>query len=500
MQSLCGPPPVRKVLCLVGMLRQQMELPRNPLTLDGKTIAEHFAEGSRRADGAPGIDLTVDTDHLGDANLPAGAGTSIPNLQSALGSLVIGQSETRKVPRIGLLFADSFAPKDGVLGIMFDEGFTPGTPGEPSEEDSIPREGCAVFLDAVAELRKAAGQPTIADEALFTAIHELGHVFNLWHVRDPLSFMAQSSTAGVYGSAAHRFLGTPSTNPVPVGSYLTQREFLSRCDDLLYVRPTESPFGIRGTYGPPHDDPPQNITSGAPPVRVELTMARREFWNFEPVELDVRVELRQGRDEPFRMPDVIDPGYEAFTLFIDDPDGTRRRYRPEKRFCAPPGELVIAAGQPFDRDLSIFGQAGSYTFAAPGSHWLSVRLRVPGYADLWSDPIEVHVRGASPGSRQFTELRDLLTVRRFARFAFYRSHPLRPDDERRVAEACRRRRAPGASAALLYALGRSLTSRTGRRRGPASRQRGLEYLRRAQDSAGLGRRARQITRAVLEGG
>lgn len=72
----------------------------------------------------------------------------------------------------GLLVLPRYV-RPGVLGIMFDGAIGP------------PRQGAAIFTDAIARSEaEYASEKLDADLRLFTAIHELGHVFNLLHSFD----------------------------------------------------------------------------------------------------------------------------------------------------------------------------------------------------------------------------------------------------------------------------------------------------------------------------
>jgi hypothetical protein len=61
------------------------------------------------------------------------------------------------------------------LGIMFDTDHGEG------DLNAIPREGCAVFIDAHRAVYGGEGEATVEREILMTLIHEIGHTFNLLH-------------------------------------------------------------------------------------------------------------------------------------------------------------------------------------------------------------------------------------------------------------------------------------------------------------------------------
>lgn len=88
---------------------------------------------------------------------------------------------------IALLFCRrwSSSPSLRLYGLMFDYNGQDPDLGSLSSSNGIAREGCSVFLDAF--------DSSAFREMMFTAIHELGHVFNLFHDLNDNSFMAKDN-------------------------------------------------------------------------------------------------------------------------------------------------------------------------------------------------------------------------------------------------------------------------------------------------------------------
>jgi hypothetical protein len=286
------------------------------------------------------------------------------------------------VGRIGVLFADYYKPFPAALGVMFDRGFDPGDdPSSARAFRQLPREGCAIFLGAIRDFRTASASQAEA-EAFFTTIHELGHVFNLQHVNHPQNFMSQSVAVGPYNPSAYRFLAG-------------HEEMLASCSHSPHVWPGGKPFADTGPFA--HHSVPSSRRRAPPAFGLELSleMAQREFWDFEPVELDVELRVAGGVSRSFRVPDAIDPGYEIFTLWIEEPSGERRRYRSPRRYCSSTKTRRISPAKPFRRDISIFGEAGGYTFRRTGIHRIWAEFQPRPEETLRSNTLEVLVRPAS---------------------------------------------------------------------------------------------------------
>lgn len=372
--------------------------------------------------------------------------TSVGNLNYALDNLIVEQPPAH--PRIGLLYADRFAPKTSVLGIMFDVDVVRDTP---------PREGCAVFLDAVRECRN--GDEAQFAETLFTTVHELGHVFNLWHENSPRNFLATSPRKGEppFSTSAHQFLSK-------------HEEYLARVVENE-VRPTGSRFGKRLAGYPVEtvdsEDLPQNIAGETNStssetglqqehVAIDISVTSDVFWYFEPVELELTVTAK-GRIAI--VPDTLDPGYPTFEIWIEDPIGERRRYRPLCFYCRPSETFTVEPTKPFRRDISIFGESGGFTFRVPGIHKIWVRWNSGSGGVIESNPVEVELRRAAPDSDVYRALSAFLTDPKIARLAFHRDGNFRAKQIKRVMDRCAALAREGAVGGVSYSLGRMLAQR-----------------------------------------
>lgn len=402
------------------------------------------------------------------------------DLHMALASLT-GNRPPPPAKRIAVLFADYYRPFPPAFGVMFDRGFeTPDDPSSASQYRVLPREGCAVFLGAIADQRNS--PRARQDEALFTTIHELGHVFNLQHVNMPPNFLAQSGA-----------------QPYPVEAYnfINQHQvMLSNCSRSRFICPGGSPFDQTGTFA--------NLNtierrSSPPPqfgLELEISMARREFWAFEPVELDLELRVAPGVSRSFRVPDAIDPGYETFSIWIEEPSGERRRYRSPRRYCGVNRSRRISTGRPFRRDVSIFGESGGYTFRSAGVHRLWASFAISPKRSIRSNDLEVNVLPAD-GSEGYERAQEVLTGRKRASILYHRLIRKTPRRDLALLKsyAEEARDAPS-SPSIKYALGRAMIEHS-ERSGKDAPGIASELLKEARDSPALGRRQREISDQLL---
>jgi hypothetical protein len=456
---------VKRITCLVGRMRATQHPPAIPIrlaTIDPETFLN---TASAALTGQPALDLRLDYSRLDQ--IPLAPRSDLVSLHLALKLLTQNASVPGPVDRIGVLLSDRFDPRPTVLGMMFDIGFNSGV-SDPTF-NAVPREGCAIFLDAIRALR--GDGPAYDQEVGFTTVHEIGHVFNLWHILSKPNFMAQSPSGAVFQVGAFVFDAI-------------QARFLAQVEQTNVVAPGGSSWGVRGTLGPPGDNP-FNATPTVSGLRLHISASQEEFWYFEPVELNVRL----SAPEPTDVPDVIDPGYEQFDIWIERPDGSRRRYKAPALFCANSASNRVTPRKPFERDISIWGESGGYTFRDAGVHRVFCTLRLGG-AVIQSNVVELLVKAAMPRSTRYQRLADTLTQQSNARLLFYKSTRRPSAPAAALTQAARDLRQTPAAAQVRYSVGRALaiasetTPRASRAR---YQQAGSRALKTALDSGHLSR-------------
>jgi hypothetical protein len=349
-------------------------------------------------------------------------------------------NSTGPVSKVGLIFAAQFKGHPELLGLMFDLGFS----GPSQGFDAVPREGCAVFINAVRNLRP---NDLFQEELIYTAIHELGHVFNLGHLHDPRGFMLPSQVDGSHLNIRD-FAGS-------------QKSLLALGDHAPEIEPGGKPYGKIGTLTGGGDYTVMtNIAEGTAPFGLELhiDVAQHEFWCFEPIELDVEVRIARGLQRSYAIPNAVDPGFEAFHILIEEPGGERRHYRPTTRFCSAAAPLAITAQSPFRRDIPLFGEGGGYTFRSAGIHRITTTLRLLDGALLRSNAVEINVLGHSRDDL-YVALRDSLTAPGVPEVLFHRSRRARLSVLNGMEVFATKHSWTAAAPLIRYAVARSLLTK-----------------------------------------
>ncbi|WP_395753801.1 hypothetical protein [Prosthecobacter sp.] len=399
-------------------------------------------------------------------------------LQRALG-LLTNNASAGAVTSIGVILTDVFHGHPKTFGIMFDPG--PGFFGLP-DVDGIPREGCAIFLESIRRAREGQatqpGEPlgdAVEAESFFTTMHEMGHVFNLWHAEDTRNFMRSSAADVVAPRSDEGFIASHC-------DFL--KLFPESAPESIYVRPGGSRFAERGPLQPTDADLDNADEGGRvrwPKIALHIELTSAEFFAFEPVELEVTARPARGVRGAVRVPDSVDPGYAGVRIFIEEPDGQRRLLRSPRRYCRTRSELTVSHEKPFHRDISLFGDADGFVFRRPGVHRVWMEIAQRGGRALVSNVVECRVLSFWDDRRRYERLAPLLSARNVAGFLYRRSGDFRSAAARRLVEAAEvlRRSEPKISREIHYALGRARHSLAHRRNLPRLEERAVYHFDRA---------------------
>ena len=477
------------ITCMVGHLGDGLTLPSLPLTLSGLDVPAYFSKGSQGD-----IILAMDTRRLnGPALSPDVLRTDSYGLHEALNALTKNQTISGRVNTIGVIYAGYYGPRESAFGVMFDRGFT--TSDDPNNDPdflAIPREGCAIFLNAIKDAYPNSPQE-YQTEALFTTIHELGHVFNLQHKQTPPSFLSTSPSEEPFTQEAHHF-------------DQEHISLLAQCSTSDHIWPGGSKFEDLGDLASASDPSLRENLPLKFGLELTLHMEQREFWQFQPVELDVGLHVVEGVEGQFQVPDAVDPGYSQFVIWIEEPSGERRRYRSPRIYCAPRQELHISPGNPFDRDISIFAEAGGYTFRRVGVHRLWATFTIPNQGVLKSNVVEINVLPASPQDGTYVKMRSILRNPQNSRFLYHRFKDPDPRVVTQLSEFCKDFPKTTTGVIVRYALGSSLAKTYTKGRGgenvqekqKSNRQIGLKHLKVAMEQQALGAHRRSKVKRIIE--
>jgi len=435
-------------------------------------------------------DIQLQFDYSGLAVPFPSNGNLVPayHLHLATRSLTKNPTSPSLVDHIALLFCGTYAGAPSALGVMFDRGFV--TYDDPNVGPSaVPREGCAVFLDAILQFLISNGVDPHSEyqaKAIFAVIHELGHVFNLQHESSTPSFLIDSPQPGPQPQAYWQFTGQ-------------QQWFLSKCSSSRGIHPGGRPFGDLGDLAPLSSGSAFLDSKGRnPDLEIEIMTSQNEFFRCEPIELQFEVRLRKdSRSDEAKVINEFDPGYASFAIWIKDPAGDIRKYRSTKHFCEGTSSVKIGKHDSFQRDVSIFGQSGGYTFQSSGSHLLWITCKARGGKIIKSNELDVFVL---PQPRRGARLQERYrALRTAAREFFYRSGRAGRAGKAALSYLSQNHEGNYSGAVAHYTLGRLLLDgvQIGSRRHKRKINEGLEHLCIAANSSQLGSHQREVAACII---
>ena len=335
-------------------------------------------------------------------------------------------------------------PDRTITGIMYDSHYR-----DPN--DPYPRQGVAAFYSSMTSVWNHLSPEDFDRNYLRTCVHELGHALNLVHCFDQ-----NRANSATWMNYPWRY---PHGYNLPSGwdgtrdfwqdfRYEFDAEELHhlRHQALMDVIPGGTGFGSAGhdIAAPPAADPRQQQ---AEPIALYVrTRPERYLFDFaEPVTVELKLKNQTGT--PVVVPDMLNPEFGMLELFIRDPRGQVRPFRPLFRLCGEVRRTELPPGGKLYESIFIAYGAGGFYFAEPGEYqmWavygasglrirsnvLRVRMAFPQGQDdeemaLWTfgrDQGHVlsmrgaeHLRG---GNDQLREVTDRFPETRLSRYIHY---------------------------------------------------------------------------------
>jgi hypothetical protein len=478
--------------CKLARIGKGLDVP--PEVTDPSFLAGIFASNS-----TDDIQLTVDSSPLKGSPYYKGLDAVQAYYLHDVLSKVTGISPNNaltKVTTIAVIFANSYGSPEhpeevGAFGLMFDRGFvTDDDPSNAGQFVNQRRIGCAVFLDAINAGRNNNSED-YTKEVCFTTVHELGHVFNRMHdFANSPSFMSISPTVG---APPYSLSGMTFNQP--------DRKMLGLCSSSPEVWPGGTNFGT-GDDQEHYDDPlRQDRYPHGFGLELLIDMQQREFWRFEPIELDLTLRVVPSVVRSFKIPNALDPGYETFEIFVEEPKGEIRKYQSPEHFCVASKFIDIDPTHSFSRDITIFGQSRGYTFRRAGVHRLWVRMTTPGQGTLESNRLDVNVQSFEPSDETVAEASKVLVHPAVASMLYYRFDSTQGSAERKVASFLKERPKIQSAGQIHYVLGRAQVERSKhaktREQHEALSRSAAQHFVMAADSPSLGDHSRRHIEKIV---
>ncbi len=295
--------------------------------------------------------------------------------------------------QVWTLFAGRHEAGFGLGGIMFDD------------IGAAQRQGCAVFMDSFISNPAPPGDPAPAAYVqrmrFWTAVHEIGHTFNLAH-----SWQKHLGTPWIPLAPApeeRSFMNYPYNVTGGAAAFFADFYYRFSDDELVFMRHAPERFVEQGNaaWFDHHGFEQARVGSTNP---LELTLrfnrATTRFEALEPVIAEVRLKNTSA------VPVVVDENTlvgENLVVIIERAGKDARNWAPYQRYCRLAQPRVLQPGEALYAPLYLSAGLNGFDLADPGRYRLYAALRTDG-GDVFSTPVDLTV--ARFASREQERLAD----------------------------------------------------------------------------------------------
>lgn len=273
--------------------------------------------------------------------------------------------------------------RNNLLGVMFDD------------EDALPRQGCAVFADAIRVMTK----PGQRDRKLLQiAVHEIGHALNLAHrfdadvgQKDSLSFLNYDWKYRGGGRAPEFWeLFDFSFDPDELG-FLHHGSWGSLVPGGDRFR--SATYWHEGTYGYPALPDEEGAALS---LEILPPLAGPVFHFAQPVILGLRLHNGTGRNVDLPA-NLLDPKSGGLHISITRETGRVEdpiRFYPITHRCIDQGQsetVTLGPGNTMESNVNLSFGGGGFPFAEPGNYRVEATLAIGEGASGRAAPLRLRV-------------------------------------------------------------------------------------------------------------
>lgn len=278
----------------------------------------------------------------------------------------------------------------GLGGIMFDS------------IGQAQRQGTAIFTNSfianspTGDIAPAAWQRRMA---FWTAVHEMGHAFNLQHSWlkglvgpgfNPWMPMTGGADLLTFMNYPFRFENgaQPNSNTV---RFFRRFDFRFTDDELLFLRHAPEHFVQMGAerFGANHAFEQARLAP-YPSFKLEVRVNRpkAEFEFMEPVVIEMK--LTNSSDQPQLVPEHILKSSDQMTVLVARRGGEPHAFHPFAHYCHSHAVKVLMAGESMYESLFLSAGHEQWLIDDPGYYEIQICLHLPA-EDILSPPLEVRV-------------------------------------------------------------------------------------------------------------
>ena len=261
------------------------------------------------------------------------------------------------------------------------------------------RQGTSIFNDAFisnAPAGDAAPAAWVRRMRFWTAVHEMGHAFNLAHSwQKALVYDGKGPWIPLANEPeARSFMNYPYNVTGGQAAFFADFEYRFSDGELLFLRHAPARFVQMGNaeWFDHHGFQQANV-SLEPDFRLELraNRAKTEFEFMEPVVLELKLTNISSQDQ------IIDANIlsavDHMAVVIKKSGKPARLFSPYAQYCFESKNKIVKTGESEYESLFISAGQNGWDLAEPGNYTIQVCLHI-GAEDLVSNPL--HLRVAPP--------------------------------------------------------------------------------------------------------
>lgn len=254
------------------------------------------------------------------------------------------------------------------------------------------RQGTAIFSNAFIS-NAPAGDPNptdwVARMRFWTAVHEMGHAFNLAHswqksLGTPWIPLADEPQARSFMNYPYRVTGGQS-------AFFSDFDYRFSDDELLFMRHAPARFVQMGNADWfDHHSFQQADVSPEPSFRLVARLNREKplFDFMEPVVLEMKLTNISSQAQLIRE-DIL-KARDHLTIIVKKEGKPARQFIPYAQYCWQPANKALNAGQSIYESLFVSVGRNGWDLAEPGNYTIQIALHMD-TEDIVSNPLRLRV-------------------------------------------------------------------------------------------------------------
>jgi hypothetical protein len=285
---------------------------------------------------------------------------------------------------VWVLFARMHDRGPTLGGIMFDD------------IGQAQRQGTAIFSDsfiAQAPTGEAHPGPWVERMKFWTAVHEIGHAFNLAHSWD--KSVGASWIPMADEPSALSYMNYPFNYPAGLDAFFAAFEYGFSPNELVFLRHAPGRFVQMGAepwfvnHGFEKDAFEQLRAAVSGPLELELRVHREPRFEFlEPVVVELKLKNVSV------TPVIVDGNAlngDELAIVVDKAGGDSKRWLPFARYCPAPSPTVLQPGEAIYSSLFLSAGTGGWLISDPGTYTVYAATATGGASPALSRPLTIVV-------------------------------------------------------------------------------------------------------------